>query len=187
MFHPSVVGVCQLIRHQFMICIFTKQSVQWWCWYIADTIFVIFVDVEHKYIIFIASNFLLFARDLFNLIACRLFNCFTHILLSTIISLIFTVRIYLTIFIINNMFSYIITLSLSKVILNLMLAASSTSAVHFFESVDILFDHLATIRQYLMSSYSYFYFFTISSLLLMDIAVAVQTRSHIEWQKFLPH
>ena len=124
MFHPSVVGICQFIRHQFMICIFTKQSVQWWCWYIADTIFVIFVDVEHKYIIFIASNFLLFAHNLFNLIACGLFNCFTHILLITIISLIFIVHIYLTICIINNTFSYITKLSISTVILAWMLAAS---------------------------------------------------------------
>ena len=31
-FHPSVFGVCLLIRQKVLSGIFTNQSEQWWCW-----------------------------------------------------------------------------------------------------------------------------------------------------------
>ena len=146
MLHPCVVGACRFIFHWFLSSIFLKHVIKWWCWYIVDIIFVRFIDVRRKYIIFIACNCLLFACDLFNLIVSgffffarnmfnfidrSLFNYFARVFLITLISLIFVVRIYLTISLIPTFYPCIITLAPLTVISMLMFAVSSTSAVRF--------------------------------------------------------
>ena len=102
MFHPIAVGVFRLIHCQLLISIFPKWSGQFWYWFIVDARFVILIDMGHKYIIFIACDFLLFAHDLFNLIARVFFNYFAHTFFDTLICLNFVIQIYLPIFIIPD-------------------------------------------------------------------------------------
>ena len=136
----------------------------------------------------------MFARNLLNLVVrefifftfkfsywllAGLFNCFYWVLLIAIFILIISIRIYLTIFSIDNFVLCIITLVLLTVIYVVMFAASSKYAVCFYESSANLSGSLKPTRKSWMSSYLDLYFSTSSSILLIDIYIFLWMRIHV--------